>query len=96
MSILVNKLNQSTDWDVIQKCFLVFSFLPYLGGILVDSSTCLVMSLIISTLAIVASIYCWRHNQEIRYLIMAFLVSAFPACIFLLFYTLIFFFGQGL
>jgi hypothetical protein len=94
--MLEQQLEQPAGRGILQKCFFVFSFLPYLAGQRYDDLALILgFCLIISTIAIIASIYCWRHNQDIRFLIMAFLVSAFPVFLFLFLYTLLFFFGTG-
>jgi hypothetical protein len=95
--MLKHQFDHSADRDFLRKCFLVFSFLPYLAGRLYDDGLLvLVLSLILSTIAIVASIYSWRHGQDIRYLIMAFLVSALPIFLVSLLYIFLFFFAHGL
>jgi hypothetical protein len=85
-----NQFNQSTDWELFHKGFLGLSFLPYFGMAFADSFAWLGVNLFISTLAIAASIYSWRHNQNIRYLVMAFFVASMPIFLILLLLSLFF------
>lgn len=92
-----HQLDQSQDRDYLQKCFLIFAFLPHLliGGFGYDIPG-LILSLMISMIAVAASIYSWRPGRDIRYLVMAFLVAALPVFMILLLYIFLYFFGHGL
>jgi hypothetical protein len=94
--MLDHQFEQSQGRVLQQKCFLVVAFLPYLALALDYPLAALVLSGYIAALAIVGSIYCWGHQRDIRYLIMAFFVSVLPLALVSLFFILLFFFGSGL